>query len=295
MTPEVKACQTAGPGYCTRNGPPPDRRRNRSAARRNRRIRGYLSPTTDTSPCRRGPAAGQKRPFPHSSPDRGLPPDRCRSGRSAAPARCCHTRCRQTQPNPQARQRAPPARAWSPSPEAWVKGGQGPDRRPVGLFSQLRRLTCFPQAVRPVQNRCKCHCGGCRFRLHLLQRARTTSSSGIVCPEPAQSSRVRAAVSGVSSSTCTATVSQVVSETVPSPGDSPAERSLPSVEPPSACCHTLPSIFASIPRGPFGFHHKSVTVFSFGPGCDTLHIITPQQKGALMKRLLQFCWLSSPC
>ena len=112
-------CQTAGPGYCTRNGPPPDRRRNRSAARRNRRIRGYLSPTTDTSPCRRGPAAGQKRPFPHSSPGRGLPPDRCRSGRSAAPARCCHTRCRQTQPNPQARQRAPPARAWSPSPEAW--------------------------------------------------------------------------------------------------------------------------------------------------------------------------------
>ncbi|CAN3974493.1 Ribosomal-processing cysteine protease Prp, partial [Dysosmobacter welbionis] len=64
-----------------------------------------------------------------------------------------------------------------------------------------------------------------------------------------------------------------------------AGRSLPSVEPPSACCHTLPSIFASIPRGPFGFHHKSVTVFSFGPGCDTLHIITPQQKGALMKRL----------
>ena len=50
------------------------------------------------------------------------------------------------------------------------KGGQGPDRRPVGLFSQLRRLTCFPQAVRPVQNRCKCHCGGCRFRLHLLQK-----------------------------------------------------------------------------------------------------------------------------
>ena len=54
------------------------------------------------------------------------------------------------------------------------------------------------------------------------KRARTTSSSGIVCPEPAQSSRVRAAVSGVSSSTCTATVSQVVSETVPSPWGLPS-------------------------------------------------------------------------
>ena len=71
----------------------------------------------------RGPGAGRHRPSPRSTrtPARGSPPGRCRSGRSAAPAWCCRTRCRQMPPALRASRRAPLSRAWSPSPESRVK------------------------------------------------------------------------------------------------------------------------------------------------------------------------------
>ena len=222
MTPEVKACQTAGPGYCTRNGPPPDRD---VIGQRPGEIAGFV----DIYLQRRTPAhaaavpqPGRKGRFPivvqvgdYHPTGAALEDQQLLQGAVTPDA------VKRSQIRRPGRGLLLPERGLRPQ-KPGEKGGQGPDRRPVGLFSQPGASPAFRRLSALSRTAANATAGGCRFRLHLLQRARTTSSSGIVCPEPAQSSRVRAAVSGVSSSTCTATVSQVVSRDRPLPWGLPS-------------------------------------------------------------------------
>ena len=75
--------------------------------------------------------------------------------------------------------------------------------------------------------------------------------------------RMNMRCSGGSSKICTATVSQLISDSVPPPWGTPNSVII-AISIATICIDShAPPFFLNIPQWELGFHYKSVTIFSF--------------------------------